>query len=208
MSERNDRRSHGRRRGGMRFRPEGGIHQQHATSPKAERAAQEARQEAESGATENVFNTRRYESEIERTEAQVAAAGGTVPPGTVAVEGATPPAPGVEGAPPASGDTTAPAAIDPAAAASAEQAAAEEAKPKSLMDSIKSAARKMVEKVARLLRPKKPSGKEIIINSESLEIRVAVLQDGGWTSSPLSAPMRSGWWGASSRGACGTWRTA
>ncbi len=51
-------------------------------------------------------------------------------------------------------------------------------KPLSLIESIKTAARRMVEKVTRLLRPKKPSGKEIIINAESLEVRVAVLQDG------------------------------
>jgi ribonuclease G len=182
MSERNERRSHGRRRGGMRFRPEGGIHQQqHATSPKAERAAQEARQAAETGGTENVFNTKRYEAEIERTEAQVDAAGGTVPPGTVALESGTPATPTAPAEATSAGTAAvgaSPSADVEAAAAAAEQAAAEDAKPKSLMDSIKTAARKMVEKVARLLRPKKPSGKEIIINSESLEIRVAVLQEG------------------------------
>jgi hypothetical protein len=139
----------------MRFRPEGGIHQQqHATSPKAERAAQEARQAAETGGTENVFNTKRYEAEIERTEAQVDAAGGTVPPGTVALEPGTPAtsATPTEGAPAATGDAGAPPATDASAAAAAE-AAAEDAKPKSLMDSIKSAARKMVEKGGPVAAP-------------------------------------------------------
>src|SRR4029450_2064852 len=65
-----DPKSSNRRRGGMRFRPTRGIHpHQHQTSPKIERAAQDAGTEAESGVSESVFNTRRYESEIEHAEA-------------------------------------------------------------------------------------------------------------------------------------------
>ncbi len=56
----------------MRFRPDGGIHQQPQHSAKATRAALEARSAAESEDAESVFNTRRYESEIERAEARVA----------------------------------------------------------------------------------------------------------------------------------------
>ncbi|MBL9126396.1 MAG: ribonuclease E/G, partial [Verrucomicrobiales bacterium] len=174
----------------MRFRPDGGMHNQNPISPKAERAAQEARQAAESGSEESVFNTKRYESEIERTEAQVAASESQpqTQPGGVSPEGTPVPA-GGDGAPVATdakgdgaptggaGDAaaSAPGAEGATAAATAE---AEPEKPKSLMEAIKTAARKMVEKVAKLLRPKKPSGKQIIINAESLEIRVAVLQDG------------------------------
>ncbi|HMO65094.1 MAG TPA: hypothetical protein PKE47_07720, partial [Verrucomicrobiota bacterium] len=47
-----------------------------------------------------------------------------------------------------------------------------------LFSAVRNAARRLADKVASLLRPRKPSGKEIIINAESLEIRVAVLEHG------------------------------
>ncbi len=177
----NDRRYQGRRRGPMRFRPEGGLHV-HQVSPKQERAAQEARVEAESGEGEAVFNTRRYESEIERAEAKASA----VPP---AAAGADAPAPasaeGTPGAPATTPPVEGAAPVtnvhdhDPGTPPETPAAVPEEPpKPQNLLEAIKSAAKRMVEKVARLLRPKKPSGKIIVINSESLETRVAVIQDG------------------------------
>jgi ribonuclease G len=158
----------------MRFRPEGGLQQQQQNNPKATKAALEARTDAESESPESVFNTRRYESEIEQAETR---ASGPEPASASAPTGAD--AGGGAGSPPAGeagGGST--AMVPVGDGAMAESADAEPEKPKSIIEAIKSAARKMVEKVARLLRPKKPSGKEIIINSESLETRVAVVQDG------------------------------
>ncbi len=47
-----------------------------------------------------------------------------------------------------------------------------------LVETIKAAAQKMIKKVQRFIRPTKKIHKEVIINAESLEIRVAVLEDG------------------------------
>jgi ribonuclease G len=159
-------------------------------SAKAERAAQEARQAAESGSEEAVFNTGRYESEIEQTENQVAAAearsrgeaAGAAGAAAVGAGEAATAAGAGESASQAAANATAagttPAASAPEGGGEAAAAPPEDTEPKSIMDALKTAARKMVEKVARLLRPKRPSGKHIIINAESLETRVAVLQDG------------------------------
>jgi ribonuclease G len=156
----------------MRFRPEGGLQQQQQNNPKATKAALEARTDAESESPESVFNTRRYESEIEQAETRASGPEpASAPTGADAGGGAGSPPAGEAG-----GGST--AMVPVGDGAMAESADAEPEKPKSIIEAIKSAARKMVEKVARLLRPKKPSGKEIIINSESLETRVAVVQDG------------------------------
>jgi ribonuclease G len=156
----------------MRFRPEGGLQQQQQNNPKATKAALEARTDAESESPESVFNTRRYESEIEQAETRASGPEpASAPTGADAGGGAGSPPAGEAG-----GGSTAMVPVGDGAVA--ESADAEPEKPKSIIEAIKSAARKMVEKVARLLRPKKPSGKEIIINSESLETRVAVVQDG------------------------------
>ncbi len=174
-----DRRFQGRRRGAMRFRPEGGLHNPPPNNPKATRAALEARTDAESNNPETVFNTRSHESEIEQAEAR-AVSGEPLPPA-----GPGSPAPDSEIDPnTASAENQGPVADgpdDPETEDASESSATTEAgpqKPQSILEAIKSAARKMVEKVVRLLRPRKPSGKEIIINSESLETRVAVVQDG------------------------------
>lgn len=140
--------------------------QNHPNPPKGgDRASQEARAAAESDGGESVFNTRRYQSEIEASEAKAHGDADSAPSASVGASEAAP------------SDAPVPTADAMSTAAESTDAPSEN-KPQTLLDSIKSAARRMVEKVARLLRPKKPSGKEIIINSESLEIRVAVLQDG------------------------------
>jgi ribonuclease G len=53
-----------------------------------------------------------------------------------------------------------------------------EQKPKGLVDAIKIAAQKVIKKVQRLIKPVKRLHKEVIINAESLETRVAVLEEG------------------------------
>ena len=50
--------------------------------------------------------------------------------------------------------------------------------PKGLVESIKSVATNLVKKVQRLIRPEKKIHKEVIINAETLETRVAVTEDG------------------------------
>jgi ribonuclease G len=50
--------------------------------------------------------------------------------------------------------------------------------PKGFLDSIKVAATNLVKKVQRLIRPEKKVHKEVVINAETLETRVAVLEDG------------------------------
>ncbi len=165
-----ERKFQGRRRAGMRFRPEGGLQQQQQNNPQATRAALDARADAESGAGESVFNTRRYESEIDSAQARTENGGtGPTPEVATAVEGAVITTPGAPVQGPILEESS---AADPGAAETGPTP------PQSILDAIKSAARMMVAKVTRLLRPKKPSGKEIIINAESLETRVAVVQDG------------------------------
>ncbi|HXJ59173.1 MAG TPA: Rne/Rng family ribonuclease [Verrucomicrobiae bacterium] len=161
-----------RRRGGMRFRPSSGA------GPKPgkhlERAAQEARAQAvseEPAATsgETLFEKNRHEREIERS--QNVAAG--LPP---------------EGAPePSAGDTevrTRGAFREPHLETPA-QVTEEvytpvhvEEKPKTLIDAIKMTAAKVIKKVQKLIRPVKKSHKEVLINAEALETRVAVSEEG------------------------------
>src|SRR5208282_461345 len=50
--------------------------------------------------------------------------------------------------------------------------------PKGLIETIKFAASNLVKKVQRLIRPEKKSHKEVIINAETLETRVAVTENG------------------------------
>jgi ribonuclease G len=129
-----------------------------AAHGKPDRAAAEAR--AEVLAEENqdsVFAATRHEDEI--TRAENLAAG--LPP-----EGA--PEAGDAAAEPAPHRHAPPTALapDPAPA------------PGGILGALRAAAKKLVDKVAALIRPKQPSGREIIINAESLEIRVAVLEHG------------------------------
>ncbi len=170
MSEKNFSR---RRRGGMRFRPAGGLHQQNPR--RQERAAQEARAEAtgEKPVKEGIYDRSRYQKEIERSE-NIAAG---LPP-----EGA--PRPKIESAP--SGLTVKREFREPHLDTPLEvkeenyqPVPVREQAPQGLVESIKAAANKVIKKVHRMIRPPTPNRhKELIINSESLETRVAVLEEG------------------------------
>jgi ribonuclease G len=162
----NERKFSKRRRGGMRFRPSGGLG--HVT-PKPDRDATEARVEAVSGqgGPEKVYE-RRHAAEIDRSE-NVAAG---LPP---------------EGLPPepAHGDQSGHDHNEPHPApdtSSAPEKAFEPVKvtekSKGLVDSIRVAATALVKKVQRLIRPVQKSHKEVLINAETLETRVAVSEDG------------------------------
>src|SRR6516225_9733152 len=156
-----------RRRRGMRFRPKGGLGQ---TPQKADREAIQARADvvSEQGGAERVFE-KRHVQEIERAENLAA---GLPPQGAPeAVEPAA--GPGKKDFREPHTDT--PAQVEEekpfAPVALAEQ-------PKGVLDAIKMAATSLVKKVQRLIRPEHKIHKEVIINAETLEIRVAVLEDG------------------------------
>ncbi len=164
MSERNFSR---RRRGGMRFRPTGGLgHGQQQQRP--DREAVQARAEAvtEPITQEKVYDSR-HATEIERSENLAAG----LPPDGLAPEptGAA-----------AKHDFREPHFDTPAEV--------EEEKPftpvtveersKGFLDSIRIAATNIVRKVQRLIKPVKRAHKEVIINAENLETRVGVLEEG------------------------------
>jgi len=163
MSERN----FSRRRRGMRFRPSGGLgHGQQRT----DREANQARAEVVGGQSvhEKVYD-HRHTSEIDRAE-NVAAG---LPP---------------EGLPQQTAETSAgpkkdfrqPHLETPAQVKEekAFQPVPVQDSPKGLVESIKSAASNLVKKVQRLIKPVKKIHKEVIINAETLETRVAVLEEG------------------------------
>lgn len=209
MSERNF--SRRRRRGGMRFRPTGGLNQ------KPDRAAQEARAAATGEKPhEAVFERPRHEDEIER--AQNLAAG--MPADQAAAEGREPgpereheAAPQREGergregereprerGPERGGDRGGrgrernrdrgdsrerrgafrkPHADTPAEVTEEKfEPVTIEPEPQGLMGTIKQAANKVIKKVQKLIKPEEKTHKEIAINAESLETRVAVLENG------------------------------
>src|ERR1041385_2722136 len=162
----NDRNFSRRRRGGMRFRPSGGLGH---TSQKPDREASEARAEATggSGASEKVYE-RRPAQEIERAE-NIAA--GLPPEGL-------PPEPGAD-----QKKTFREPNLETPAKVEEEkekpfQPVKVDDKPKGILDSIRVHAGNLMKKVQRLLKPEKKIHKEVIINAENLETRVAVSEDG------------------------------
>ena len=163
-----------RRRGGMRFRPSGGG----GGGPKPptktqEREAQQARADAVgeeiNPAGEPLFDRSRFEKEIERSE-NVAAG--------LPAEGA-PSAPTEDAAPAGSKDFRQPNLDTPAEVTEEEYTPVHfDEKPKSLLEAIKATAAKVIKKVQKLIRPVKKTHKEVIINAEALETRVAVSEEG------------------------------
>ncbi len=152
-----------RRRRGMRFKPKGGLN---PAQQKTDREAVEARADVvtEQGGNERVFE-KRHQGEIDRAE-NIAAG---LPP---------------EGAPPTAENTGAPhshvhetAAAAPVAEEKFVPVPVKET-PKNLLEAITNMASNLVKKVQRIIRPEKKIHKEVIINAETLETRVAVLEDG------------------------------
>lgn len=163
MNERNFSR---RRRGGMRFRPSRGVHGNVKRGP--DRAAQDARAEAigaKSG-DENIYDKNRFQREIERAENLAA---GLPPDGAPS-----------EPAQAGKKDFREPHLDTPAEVKEEMYQPVELRDPpaQGLVQAIKAAANKVIRKVQRLIKPKQKSHKEVIINSESLETRVAVLEEG------------------------------
>src|SRR5216117_164130 len=166
-----ERRFSRRRRGGHRFRPSGGM------SPniqRTDRAASDARAEAlgEKPSEESVFDLARHEREIQRAENLAAG----LPADTPAVTKA--PEPGEA----RKRDFREPDLAIPAEVKEEEPGfepvQVKEQPPQGIVDALKGVAHRVIKKVQRLMKPVKRLHKEVIINAESLETRVAVLEEG------------------------------
>jgi ribonuclease G len=158
----NNNNSFSRRRRGMRFKPKGGL----SPNPqKPDREATQARAEVvtEQGGAERVFE-KRHIQEIERSENIAAGLPAEGKPEVVIAETTPEPAP------------ASPPVAQPEEETFHPVKMAEP--PKGLIDTIKFAATTLVKKVQRLIRPEKKIHKEVIINAETLETRVAVTEDG------------------------------
>src|SRR2546430_10783236 len=160
-----------RRRGGHRFRPSGGMS---ANVQRTDRAASAARAEAvgEKQSPDTVFDRARHEREIQRAENLAAGLPADTPP-------ATPP--------PEAGEQKKRDFREPDLAIPAEVKEEEpgyqpvqvkEQPPQGIVDAIKVVANKVIKRVQRFIKPVKKLHKEVIINAESLETRVAVLEEG------------------------------
>jgi len=160
MSDRN----FSRRRRNMRFRPTGGLG--HSQPPKNDREALQARAEAVGGppTPEKVYE-HRHAQEIERDENRAFG---------LPAEGKQEPSETVKG------DFREPNLETPVQVE--EEAPFEPVtvpeQSKGLLETIRSAASSLVKKVQRLIKPVKRIHKEVVINAESLETRVAVLEEG------------------------------
>ncbi|MSU59090.1 MAG: Rne/Rng family ribonuclease [Pedosphaera sp.] len=153
----------------MRFRPSGGLGQGGPQKP--DRDATQARAEAvgeTSGGPERVFE-RRHLNEIERAE-NVAA--GLPPEGAPRDEAAAPAE--------AKGEFREPDLQTPAEVSEDKsfEPVAITQKPKNIVEAIRNVATTIVKRVQRLIRKEKKLCKEVIINAETLETRVGVLEDG------------------------------
>jgi ribonuclease G len=164
-------RNFSRRRRGMRFRPSGGLgHKQQQQQQRPDRDASQARAEVVGGqsAPEKVYD-RRHLNEIERAE-NIAA--GLPPEGVPAEEAASPAETKHDFREPrldTPGKVEEEKAFEPVKIAD---------RPKGIVESIRSVATNLVTRVKRLIKPVKRAHKEVIINAETLETRVGVLEEG------------------------------
>lgn len=165
-----------RRRGGMRFRPNNGGGGNRRPRNKGDKAAKEARAQVtgEEVKEEKIFDLARHEKEIQRAE-NVAA--GLPPDGNAEQQQ-------VETDSEAKGERgfrrphkDVPAEVkedDPAFI----PVPVKDPPPQGLVESIKAAANKVIRRVQHIIKPKQRSHREVIINAESLETRVAVTVEG------------------------------
>jgi ribonuclease G len=152
----------------MRFRPKGGLGQ---NPQKPDRDATQARADVvtEQGGNERVFE-KRHTHEIERAE-NIAAG---LPPEDLREEKMPAQNAGAD-----KKDFREPYPDTPVQVQEEKFApVAISEQPKGIVETIKSAATNLVKKVQRLIRPEKRAHKEVVINAETLETRVAVLEDG------------------------------
>ncbi|MBI4661828.1 MAG: Rne/Rng family ribonuclease [Verrucomicrobia bacterium] len=155
----------------MRFRPSGGL-PPHLRRP--DRAASEARAVA-TGAkptSEGIFDRGRHQREIERAE-NIAAG---LPPDAKPVAEQEPASPDRRKREFREPNLETPAQVqeDP----NFKPVPVTEPPPQGIVQTLRAAASKVIKRVQRLIRPVKKIHKEVIINAESLETRVAVLEEG------------------------------
>ncbi|EEF61180.1 ribonuclease, Rne/Rng family [Pedosphaera parvula Ellin514] len=152
----------------MRFRPSQGLN---PNPHKHDREALEARAEVvgDASAQDKVYDRGRHANEIERAENLAA---GLPAEGTPAVEQTK--------AEVEQGGFREPNLETPAEVHEEKpyEPVTIQQKPQGIVETIKAAASNVIKKVQRLIRPIKKSHKEVIINAESLETRVAVLEEG------------------------------
>ena len=151
----------------MHFRPKGGLGH---LSQKQDREATQARAEvvSEQGGNERVFE-KRHTQEIERAENLAA--------GLPAEDVSAPETPANI---PEKKEFREPHIETPPQVQEEKefQPVAIKEQSRGILDSIKNVATTLVKKVQRLIRPEKKIHKEVIINAETLETRVAVSEDG------------------------------
>jgi ribonuclease G len=154
----------------LRFRPAGGLH-----PGKPDRAATEARAEAlgERTAVDSVFESTRHEQEISRAENLAAGLPPDVPRATTLAGSASPESKHTYREP----HRDIPMEVEGEVTAEPEQAGGPESGG-GILGSLKAAAHKVIRRMSRLIRSGKKVEKEIIVNAESLETRVAVLENG------------------------------
>ena len=157
----------------MRFRPSGGMG---GGAKRQDRAASEARAHALSAEppSEHFFDVTKHKREIDRSE-NVAAG---LPPDTKPKSESQSPRKGGRSRRGSSRQQNQATSKQAAPQAEFKPVHLKEPPPKTIVDSIRQAATKVIKKVQRLIKPKKSRHKEVIINAESLEIRVAVLEEG------------------------------
>ena len=154
----------GRRKGPMRFRPTGGI-----GVPKATQARTESEKPESKTANDEVFDTGQHDSEIEQAE-NIAAG---LPAETLV-------APPTE-EPEYKRDFREPNLETPAEVHEESddfEPVPVTGRPEGIVEKVRVAANRVLKKVQRLVKPVHRIHKEVIINAESLETRVAVLEDG------------------------------
>jgi ribonuclease G len=159
-----------RGKGPMRFKPTRGL-----GAPNPNRAANNARLEAigEKSGDDRVFDIRRHESEIRKAENRAAGLpedAQDAPEENISASGRDQSfrSPDYSRSEDASND---------ADAAAAEPAPPRPPAPRGIIEKAKAAVKEVVKKVRRLIKPEQKTIKEVIINSEPLETRVAVLED-------------------------------
>ncbi|MDB6024457.1 MAG: cafA [Verrucomicrobiales bacterium] len=173
MSDRNF--SRRRQRGPMRFRPTGGMKQGQQNpnqQQRPDRAATEARADAlgeKVGGDDVIYDKTRFQNEIDRAE-NVAAG---LPP-----EGAPKPEEQHDEADEQHVHEPHVPTVIEKEEAPFEPVKIKEQSPQGILENIKLVANKIIKKVQGLFRPKKSSHREVIINAESLETRVAVTVEG------------------------------
>jgi ribonuclease G len=164
MSERSFSR---RRRSTQRFRPSGGI-----GSPK--QGALSAQSREDTGPTkpvqEAIFDISRHSREIERAENRAAGLPEDTPPQPAPTPRQSPKRRFREPNLSLPAEVTEESGFQPVEMT--------DEPPQGIVDTIKGVANKVIRRVQRLMQPPRKIHKEVIINAESLETRVGVLEDG------------------------------